>query len=183
MLSGERIVLRGIRREDLEAIWAFNNDLEVEVAGGGNPPIPQSLQRLQAEFDQDAAKGSRDGARFVIEVDGRVIGHCGLHNLNETDRTAELRITIGLREEWSRGYGRDAVRTLVDYAFRHRNMRKVWLRVWGNNERAMRSYLATGFVEEGRQREQVWSAGRFVDLIFMGVMARDWPGLPAQVYV
>lgn len=177
MLYGERVVLRGIRRSDLETIWAFNNDLEVEVAGGGDPPMPQSLERLQAEFDQDAAKGGRDGARFVIEVDDVVIGHCGLHNVNETDRTAELGITIGVKEEWSRGYGRDTVATLVDYAFRYLSMRKVWLRVWGNNERAIRSYLAVGFVEEGRQREQVWSAGRFVDLVYMGVLARDWPEL------
>lgn len=180
MLQGERVVLRGIRRADLPLIWAFNNDLDVEVAGGGDPPIPQSLERLHAEYDQDASRGGRDGASFVIEVDGQVIGHCGLHNFNQTDRTAELGITIGLKEEWSRGYGRDAVRTLVEYAFRYRNLRKVWLRVWANNERAIRSYRAVGFTEEGRQREQVWSAGRYVDLVLMGVLAREWPGQPGE---
>jgi RimJ/RimL family protein N-acetyltransferase len=174
MLQGEKVVLRAVRREDLELLCRFNNDLEVEVAGGGNPPMPQSLTRMQAEFDQQAAKGGRDGATFAIDVEGILIGQCGLRDFNETDRTCELGIAIGNKDYWGKGYGRDAVRLLVDYAFRYRNMRKVLLRVWGNNERGIRSYRACGFVEEGRLREHVWSAGRYVDLVYMGILRREW---------
>lgn len=117
MLRGDKVVLRAIARDDLPRLWQFNNDLAVEIAGGGDPPMPQSLERLRAEFDQDAAKGGRDGARFAIEADGIVIGQCGLSGFNETDRTAELGIAIGDKDYWGRGYGRDAVRVLVEYAF------------------------------------------------------------------
>ena len=47
MLKGERILLRAITRDDLPRLCAFNNDLEVELSGGGDPPMPQSLERLQ----------------------------------------------------------------------------------------------------------------------------------------
>jgi RimJ/RimL family protein N-acetyltransferase len=174
MLTGEKVTLRSIAREDLGRLCEFNNDLDVELAGGGDPPIPQSLARLQAEFDQDAAKGGRDGARFVIVADRHVIGQCGLSDFDAFNRTCELGITIGDKAYWGRGYGRDTVRVLLDYAFRLRNMRKVWLRVWGNNERAIRSYLACGFVEEGRLRSHVWSAGEYVDLVHMGVLRDEW---------
>jgi hypothetical protein len=70
MFQGERVRLRAIERDDLTRLWAFNNDVEVELAGGGDPPMPQSLARLEAEFDQDAAKGGRDGTSYAIEVDG-----------------------------------------------------------------------------------------------------------------
>lgn len=46
MLKGPRVTLRSLEREDLPLLLAFNNDLEVELAGGGDPPIPQSLTRL-----------------------------------------------------------------------------------------------------------------------------------------
>lgn len=174
MLHGDKVVLRAIARDDLPRLWQFNNDLEVEVAGGGDPPIPQSLERLLAEFDQDAARGGRDNARFAIEADGIVVGQCGLSAFNETDRTVELGIAIGDKAYWGRGYGRDAVRVLVEYAFRYRNMRKVWLRVWGNNERGIRAYRAAGFVEEGRLRRHVWSAGEYVDLVYMGILREEW---------
>jgi RimJ/RimL family protein N-acetyltransferase len=174
MLVGERVTLRGIRREDLPRLWEFNNDVAVELAGGGDPPIPQSLERLQAEFDQNAAKGGRDGAQFAIEADGKFIGQCGLFNLDSTAMTGELGITIGDKAYWGRGYGRESIRLLLDYAFRLRNFHKVWLRVHGDNERAIRAYRGSGFVEEGRLRTHVFSNGRYVDALYMGVLRDDW---------
>src|SRR5689334_11537326 len=118
MLTGERITLRAIERDDLPLLWAYNNDLAVELAGGGDPPMPQSLARLQAEFDAKAATGGRDGATFAIVVDRRCIGTCGLFGQSETDGHVELGIGIGDQTYWNRGYGRETVTLLLDYAFR-----------------------------------------------------------------
>jgi RimJ/RimL family protein N-acetyltransferase len=169
MLQGNRVCLRAAKREDMDALWRYNNDVEVELAGGGDPPMPQSLERLLAEFDADAGKGGRNGASFVIEADGRCIGQCALFQFDETARTAALGITIGDKAYWGQGYGREAVQLLLDYAFRLRNLRRVWLTVNGRNERAIRAYRACGFVEEGRQREHVWSSGAYDDLVYMAV--------------
>src|SRR4051794_1755957 len=103
MLQGPRVRLRAIERDDLPRLCAFNNDLAVELAGGGDPPYPQSLARLQAEFDQDAAKRGRDPTKFAIEVDGRCVGACGLFNANATAQTCELGLGIGDKECWGRG--------------------------------------------------------------------------------
>lgn len=174
MLQGKRVRLRGISRDDLTRFWEFNNDLLVELAGGGDPPFPQSLARLQAEFDQDAAKGGRDRTVFAIEADGKCIGGCGLFPPEATARTAEMGIAIGDKEYWGKGYGRESVLLLLRYAFRHLNYRKVWLRVHARNERAARAYRACGFVEEGRQRAHVWSDGAYDDLILMGALREEW---------
>ncbi len=174
MLTGEKVRLRALRRDDLETLCEFNNDLEVELAGGGDPPIPQSLERLQAEFDKEVANGGRDGSNFAIEADDRLIGHAGLFNFNETARTCELGITIGDASYWGQGYGSESVKLLLDYAFRLRNIRKVFLTVNGNNARAVRAYQKCGFKEEGRLREQVWSDGRYIDLVYMGVFQKNW---------
>ncbi len=48
MLRGEKVTLRAIEREDMETLWRFWNDLEVELAGGGDPPLPVSVERLRA---------------------------------------------------------------------------------------------------------------------------------------
>jgi RimJ/RimL family protein N-acetyltransferase len=174
MLQGDRVRLRSIAREDLRMLWELNNDLAVELASGGDPPFPQSLARLQAEFDQDAAKGGRDATRFVIEVDGKCIGSCALFNANTTNQTCELGIGIGDKDYWGKGHGRESIRLLLQYAFQYLNYRRVWLRVHGKNERAIRAYRASGFVEEGRQRAHVWSDGAYDDLVLMGVLREDW---------
>ncbi|MBI3409150.1 MAG: GNAT family N-acetyltransferase [Planctomycetes bacterium] len=178
MLQGPRVRLRSIARDDLPRLCEFNNDLAVELAGGGDPPFPQSLARLQAEFDQDAAKGGRDGTKFAIEADGKCIGSCGSFNTNAAAQTCELGIGIGDKEYWSRGYGRESIRLLLAYAFKHLNYRKVWLRVNAANERAIRAYRACGLAEEGRQRAHVWSDGAYDDLVLMGILREEWREKP-----
>lgn len=174
MLKSDRIVLRAIEREDLPWLWAFNNNLQVEVAGGGDPPMPQSLARLQAEFDQDAGRGGRDSLRFAIETEGRMIGQCALFNSDAVAHTCELGIAIGDPACWNQGYGREAVGLLLGYAFRYHNMRRVWLRVHASNTRAIRAYAACGFREEGRLRAHIWSDGRYDDLVHMGILREEW---------
>lgn len=174
MLRGKRVLLRGFSRDDLPSLWQFNNDIEVELAGGGDPPIPQSLERLQAEFEQEASKGGRNGTSFAIEMDGHLIGQCALFHVNAVARTCALGITIGNKEYWGRGYGRECVALLVEYAFLHHNFHKVWLEVHANNARAQHCYAACGFREEGRLREHVWSQGRYEDLIMMGLLRAEW---------
>ena len=179
MLKGEKVILRAVERADLPTLCAFNNDVAVELAGGGDPPMPQSLARLEAEFDQDAAKGGR-GDGFAIEAiaapgggPNTLIGQCALFQFDPVARTCALGITIGDKDYWGKGYGREAVRLLLDWAFRLRNVRKVWLTVWSNNERGIRAYRACGFVEEGRLRDHVWSNGAYHDLVYMGAFAPD----------
>ena len=174
MLQGKRVLLRAIRRDDLTRQCEFNNSLAIELAGGGDPPIPQSLERLEAEFDADVARGGRNGASFAIETDGKFIGQCALFNFNDTAHTCELGIVIGDSNYHGKGYGREAVALLLDYAFRLRNFRKVYLTVNGDNGRAQRAYSACGFVEEGRWHQHVWSAGQYVDLVCMGIFHEAW---------
>lgn len=174
MLTGENVTLRAVQRDDLPLLNQFNNDLAVELAGGGDPPMPQPLPMLEAEYEQAWAKGGRDDAGFVIEVDGKCIGGCALFGFDHTAHTAELGITIGDKDYWGKGYGKEAVKLLVEYGFHHRNLHKVWLNVHAKNERAIRAYTACGFVEEGRLRAHVWSEGAYDDLVYMGVLRDEW---------
>jgi RimJ/RimL family protein N-acetyltransferase len=180
LLKGDRVILRALEREDLERLHEFNNDLAIELAGGGDPPMPQSLARLQAEFENRASTGGRDDASFAIEADGQFIGVCGLFQFDQTAHTCELGITIGDKGYWGRGYGRDAVRVLLGYAFRLRNLRRVYLRVNGRNERAIRAYRACGFAHEGRLRQHVWSDGDYDDLLLMGLLSDEWQAKIAE---
>lgn len=177
MLFGPRVTLRAIERDDIPHIHAINNDVAVELAGGGDPPWPQSLARAYADFERRAAEGGRDGDRdgvsFAIVADGKLLGFCGLHGRDSFASTAELGITIGDKAYWGKHYGREAIRLLLDYGFDKLNLRRIYLRVHARNERGIRAYRACGFVEEGRLREHVWSDGAYDDLLYMGVLRSE----------
>lgn len=136
MLRGERVLLRGKRREDLPVQFEHDNDLEVLLVADDGPPVPWPLERLYRSFDRQAEESDDSHTWFVIEVEGKVIGRCGLSRFHLTDRTCFLGIVIGEKEYWGRGYGREAIRLLLDYAYRYRNMRKVYLSTGSHNERA-----------------------------------------------
>ncbi len=177
MLKGKRLTLRGIRRDDLPRLCEFYNDLEVEVDCGYEPPMPESLERAQADFDREAAKGGRNGTWFAIEADGKVIGQCGLYGLDEfrgTGHHCQLGIVIGDRDYWNHGYGREAVGLLLEYAFCYWNMHRVGLMTSSDNVRAQRCYLACGFKEEGRLRQTRWLGGHYVDTVCMGILREEW---------
>ncbi len=174
MIQGAKVLLRAMTRDDLPRLCQFNNDIAVELAGGGDPPMPQSLARLEAEFDAQIAGGGRDGIGFAIEADDQLIGQCALFNVNAVNRTAELGITIGDKAYWGRGYGSETITLLIDYGFRHHNLHRIYLSVNGDNDRAIGAYKRCGFVEEGRLRSHVWSNGRYIDLIYMGILQSEW---------
>jgi len=172
MLVGKLVTLRALTEADLPRLTEFKNDVEFELLGGGDPPRPRTFE-LVRDFFAEQAK-DKDSQTFAIEADGRFIGDCGLFNADRRGGTAEVGIGIGDREYWGRGYGREALQLLVDYGFRLQNFRKLWLSVHGSNERAIRSYRAVGFTEEGRLREQVWSGGRYEDIVVMSLFRSDF---------
>ena len=167
MITGERVTLRAITPADYPRMLEFKNDAELELLGGGDPPRPRTLAGM-TEFYDKMLNDSKQ-VTFGIEADGVLIGDAGLFRFDQRNGTAELGIGIGDRAYWGRGYGREAVRLLVDYGFQMHNLRKIWLETHGSNERAIRSYSAAGFVEEGRQREHVWSGGRYEDIVLMAI--------------
>jgi RimJ/RimL family protein N-acetyltransferase len=173
MLRGERAVLRPVQRADLPRLWELLEDLDVKVLSETGPVVPISLARSEARFDQEAATPPQDQTWFAVEADGELIGQGGLYGIDHFNRRCELGIALG-RAFWGKGFGQDAVRTLVDYAFTHLNMNRVALQVLADDARAVGAYRKVGFVEEGRLRQHAWVRGRFEDELLMAVVREDW---------
>ena len=181
MLKGDKVILRPMRREYLEKYQEYLNDVELSLLASEDPPMPMEPERLQKRYDEHLATPRRDFLWFAIEVQGgKFVGQCILHHFDQAARTCELGITIGDHDYMGRGYGRDAVRLLTKYAFRLLNMRKVWLATNGTNERAQKSFRASGFEEEARLRNHIWLDGRYDDLVYMAAFREDAVPAPAE---
>ena len=113
MLRGEKVVLRSLEREDLRDVWELANDIEVESRSSNRAPRPSSLAEWETWFDRRLSDPPKDAISFVVEVEGRFVGWCGFHGIDEYARRADLGIELR-RDEWSKGYGQDACRVLVE---------------------------------------------------------------------
>jgi RimJ/RimL family protein N-acetyltransferase len=171
MLTGDRVVLRPIKNADLPRLWELVGDFEVSMLSSPGPIGPLSLAEFEARYKKKEPE-KKNEFYFAIEVDGDLIGEARLHDIVHFDRHCELGIGIG-RDFWGKGFGQDAVRTLVDYAFEHLNMNRVELYVLADDARAVGAYRKAGFVEEGRLR-QAWVRGEYHDELVMSVLREDW---------
>lgn len=172
MLKGDKVVLRPMRREDIARQHEFDQDVELYGLDSDYPRV-SPLESAQA-FYESRTKIGPDAAPFAIEADGKYIGFCTLMHLRHRHGNHELGIMIGDREYWGRGYGRDAVKTLLDYGFHYLGSRRIALTTNAKNVSALRCFLACGFVEEGRPRQVVWIEGEYVDLVNMAILREEW---------
>ncbi len=83
-------------------------------------------------------------------------------------------IGLGERKYWSKGYGTDAMRIILRYAFTELNLHRVSLDTFEYNPRAIRSYEKAGFKIEGRVRQLLNREGRRWDVIYMGILREEW---------
>jgi diamine N-acetyltransferase len=172
MLRGKRVVLRAVQRDDLKRLHELEErNLDLTLLGSGAWQ-PEPLARWEKQFDKHA--DDREPSWFAIEADGKVIGSVGLHHQDRRSRVSSFGILIGDPDYVGKGYGREALALFLDWAFRIQNYLRIWLITWAINERALRLYQRLGFVQEARQRRQIFIDGEYVDVIFMGLLREEW---------
>ncbi len=116
---------------------------------------------------------------FMIErlEDGRKIGEVEIAGFNWTVGNGWVGIGIGERDLWGMGYGTDAMRILLRYAFEELNLKRVTLNVFDVNPRGIASYEKVGFRHEGVIPGGLLIAGKRRDIVYMGILRREWEAL------
>ncbi|GAG67205.1 unnamed protein product, partial [marine sediment metagenome] len=97
----------------------------------------------------------------------------GLHRINWRDKNCMLGIFIGDIEDWNKGHGTDAIKTILKYAVDKLSLHKINLHVYEYNPRAIRTYEKCGFKKEGLLREGHYYNGKYWNVIVMGILDRD----------
>jgi RimJ/RimL family protein N-acetyltransferase len=176
-LNGENVRLRPVGEGDLALFVRWLNDPDVRywLALSEAPDLTMESEReWYEEMRADAA-----GIVWVIETaSGKPIGNVGLHGVDETNRRAALGIFIGEKDHWSDGYGTDAIRRVLGYAFGELALRLVELHTDEDNLRAIRCYEKCGFQREGLFRAHRLRLGQPVSALPMSVLREEFEVRP-----
>jgi UDP-4-amino-4,6-dideoxy-N-acetyl-beta-L-altrosamine N-acetyltransferase len=173
VILGEKIRLRAIEREDIPTFVRWFNDPEVRRY------LEMYLPMSKAEEEQwFEAHLKNDSNRFfgIETAEGVLIGNVGLHSIDWKNRSAVLGIVIAEKEYWGKGYGSDAITTLLRFAFGEMNLHRIHLSAFEFNERAMGCYERCGFRREGRARDALFREGRYHDAIHMAILRKEFFG-------
>ena len=171
-LIGPRLYFRPLEREDAPRLAGFVNDPEVRRTVLTHRPMSVGAEEA---FLAGLSNATSDVMFGICPRDkDTLIGVTGLHKLDTKDRRADFGLLIGDKTQWGKGYGTEATRLMLDYAFGTLNLNKVTLEVFSNNPAGLRAYVKAGFQREGLLRQQHFIEGRYVDGILMGVLRERW---------
>ena len=171
MIRGRKICLRALKHDDLPHFVRWINDPEVRRFMVMRYPFSMTEEENWWK-SLVARKGDHI---FAIEAgDGTYIGNIGLHDIQTENRRALLGIIIGEKAYWGQGYGTDAIRALLGWAFGYLNLNRVSLTVYEYNDRAIRCYEKSGFRHEGSMREAGYLDGKYYDELVMGILRAEF---------
>jgi RimJ/RimL family protein N-acetyltransferase len=171
MIRGSKTCLRALERDDLPHFVRWINDPETRRFMMMRYPLSLTEEEKWWEgfFER------KDDHIFAIEAgDGTYIGNIGLHGIERENRRALLGILIGEKAYWGQGYGTDATRAMLGWAFGYLNLHRVSLTVYAYNERAIRCYLKSGFRHEGAMRQARYVDGQYYDELIMGILRDEF---------
>jgi RimJ/RimL family protein N-acetyltransferase len=174
IVRGRRTFLRAAEREDVPKIVPWFNDHATTRFISARAPM--SIAQEERWFEGMLERQGKDAWSFLIcrLGDDAPIGTIGLFDIDQTNGSAGLGISLGAPTDTGQGLGTDALEAMLDFGFGQLRLERLWLHVYDFNERAIRSYEKAGFREEGRLREAVWRDGRWWDEVQMGVIEREW---------
>ncbi|ACC98417.1 GCN5-related N-acetyltransferase [Elusimicrobium minutum Pei191] len=167
MLNNKNISLRAFEESDAETVraWRFapqNYDYFYEFV------MPNKIQN-DAWFQNTLKKTSE--INFIIETkDAKPIGMIALIDIDNRSQKCEMgRVLIGEEDYRSKGLGREIIKTILDYAFNHLNMHKVYCEVFADNAAALGLYKKCGFEEDGYFKQHVYKNGEFKDIVHLSI--------------
>jgi RimJ/RimL family protein N-acetyltransferase len=149
---GELVVLREKRLADAPDDYRWRTDVELARFDAARPFSASYPDYLSLYRDELSYPSPYRRSLAIEDMEGRHIGNAMYYNIDAIRREAEIGITIGEREYWSRGYGTDAVRTLVRHIVRVTGFRRIYLKTLEWNERAQKAFEKAGFRQCGRSR-------------------------------
>lgn len=173
MLIGEKIRLRALERSDLDNFmqWVNNREITQYLLAF---PVPVS-RAYEERWLENALFHTASDKVFAIDThEGEYLGNCGLHSIDSIARHAELGIVIGKPSHLSKGYGQDAINTLLRLSFDSLNLEKIYLRVYSGNTRGIRCYEKCGFQQVGRLKRHRFVEGEWQDEIVMEILRDEW---------
>jgi len=165
-IKGEKVILTPIKPGEKDEFYKLATESEGSKFWYSDRGLAVPTKE---DFFQDWHEGYFDtnlpekGQCFWITIDGEKIGQINYNEIDLAGKQVELDIIIGKEINMGRGYGTDALKTLIKYLFDNSAVNKIWIEPRANNPRAIRAYEKAGF-----KREE-----NFVDKIRFGILKSE----------
>ncbi|MGN2370344.1 GNAT family N-acetyltransferase [Clostridium cagae] len=168
MLKGEKIYLRLMQVSDIKRLYDLSNDYEVKKY---NDKMLDIDEKIHIDEDSSNVRIYERKSVSIINKKNVLVGFMTYKPNDYCNNVYSIGITIG-KKYWNRGYGQDAIKTLIKYLFDDLNAKRIQLEVAAENIRAIKCYKKCGFVEEKIRKAIYYIDGKYMDIIIMGILKK-----------
>lgn len=169
-----RVALRKAALEDAPLIASWYSDPEVakymSYVVRCRTYTPESVEKELRESDP----GYEQLFMVCLAESGEPIGHAGIDDLVMEDSRAEIFFLIGEKDGRGKGYGREIVEALVEYAFDEMGLNSLFATAAVDNPASVACMERAGFSRIGVRREFNNIGGRYIDEVFLDLTRSDY---------
>lgn len=161
-MKAHNIRLRALESADLELLYLWENDPEIWRVSETISPL--SRERLAALIrDQVYDLYATRQMRLMIDVDDVAVGCVDLFNFEPLHRRFGVGILIYAEEHRRKGYAREVIEQVKDYARNTLDLKQIWANIDEDNPASIALFESCGFVLSARRKEWINRAGKFID--------------------
>jgi [ribosomal protein S5]-alanine N-acetyltransferase len=174
-LETERLLLRKMRLDDAEAMFAYASDPEVTryVIWETHRTIQDSEDFLRSAID-GYERGDFGGWGVVLKDSGEFVGTCGIDGGYAPEHArAEIGYVLS-REHWGQGLMPEAVRAVFAFGFEVLSLNRIQARCIAENVASARVMEKAGMTYEGTLRESEFIKGAYRDIKLYSILRREY---------
>ena len=160
-LKGEHIYLRALEPEDLEFVYAIENDEAVwEISNTQTPYSRYLIKQYLEQAHKDIFEVKQ--LRLVIShYDQEVLGLIDLFDFDFKNKRAGIGILIKDEKNRTKGYGKEALKLLINYGFSHLGLHQLYCNISEENQASIQLFSNQGFKNIGLKKDWNYVNGSF----------------------
>lgn len=172
MVAGDSILIRAVEENDVDVIYKWRKCFDFKELYCFKTVF--GTDDIMSEVVSDK-KFPCDIYFMIVDKEYKnPIGECILSHIDYTNKTCLCSVYIGDEEMRDKGYGSEAIRLTLDFAFNELGLNRAGAWISSFNKYGMKCFKKCGFKVEGIMREGIYSDGRYHDMYFMGILKSEY---------
>ncbi|UPT71467.1 MAG: GNAT family N-acetyltransferase [Flavobacterium sp. JAD_PAG50586_2] len=163
-LHGQNIYLRALEPEDLEFVYAIENDETIWEISNTITPYSKFLIRQYLEnAHQDIYEAKQLRLAICKKENSTAIGLIDLFDFDVRNKRAGVGIIIQDEIDRSNGFGKEALKLVIDYAFEHLQLHQLYANIGTENKASLALFTTFGFEKIGVKKDWNFIRDAFQD--------------------
>ena len=169
-----KIKLRALTATDIGKTLDWHNQEDISHLYSGHP-FPVNIEMEHKWYEKILTSNFPVTVFGIENIENQsLIGITVLKDINLINRSAEFAIYIGDKEYRAKGLSIEATLETLRFGFFKLGLNRIFLKVFEENETAIKLYNSTGFIKEGVMRESAYKDNQFKSELLMYVLKDEF---------